>query len=1050
MTETLQELRQRRLKWVEANRENGFDEGINRLLTELYPYNAHFIYELLQNAEDPGASAVRFTLTDSQVAFEHDGQRLFDLADVESITSIGNSTKRDDPTSIGKFGVGFKAVFEYTNTPEIHSGDFHFRIRDLVVPEPVGMGKPAAALRTTRFVFPFDNPRKLTRQTVEETVEEVEQGLRALGDNTLLFLSHIRKIDYTLPDGSAGSLERLDHPGGRIEIRASHPGGAATVSHWLHFQKEVAVVDDDGKQKSCRVAIAYRLVEEESKKGGPTWKIVALERGEVSIFFPAEKETSNLRFHLHAPFASTVARDSVRDCKANQQLRDHVAGLVVESHAAIRDQRLLTVGFLAVLPNPADNLAPFYEPIRKAIVHAFQNEALTPTRSGTHAPASTLYRGPARIAEVLNDEDLSLLTGYETPLWVANPPQQNQREDRFLDSLEIDTWGWAELAETINNLDSYEFDDDEDADESEDMETNPKRRFENWISQKDDAGLMRFYALLGEAKDAHDEYIIESDLRIVRVGTISGDKHVLAREAFFPPDESVVAPKNIFLVKPTVYMEGRSEAQKKYSYNFLHGIGVKTFNEKTSIESRLEKYCLPSRQIGNKYYDDIKQFIAYWKKNPNDALQFREESIFLGASQNGKPEWRKARDLCLDMPFLDTGLSSLGHIHGKAPVWTGYSDKLTEVWIADFVSFLAALGAMFKLTVEPCSTNNNPRVHEIRQDWYRSTRWTNLGIDQDYTILHLEKYLKMCSISTSRLVWDALVKADRKCSTACFRPNQKYDTRPTDSQLVHHLKSHAWIPDRQGQFRKPQDMSRDDLLSDFPYDDRNGLLTAIGFGENAKKRDEEYRAKNHTAQNMGFADADRAAKWAEVDKLGISPDEILAQRKRAEQPEESVGNPERRRKGVLERRENALSKESVTRERSIQPGAKQETLEARAYLRDKYRNSEDQIICQCCRSEMPFKVNGDYYLEAVQCVRGHDHHYFENRLALCPTCAAMYQHAKETNDAEIHRLIVGHEADDQAPAVEIPVRLAGRDLALRFVGTHWFDLKTVLCSNSGS
>ena len=56
----LEELRQKRLKWVEANRENGFDDGIRRLLTELYPDNAHFIYELLQNAEDARATEVRF------------------------------------------------------------------------------------------------------------------------------------------------------------------------------------------------------------------------------------------------------------------------------------------------------------------------------------------------------------------------------------------------------------------------------------------------------------------------------------------------------------------------------------------------------------------------------------------------------------------------------------------------------------------------------------------------------------------------------------------------------------------------------------------------------------------------------------------------------------------------------------------------------------------------------------------------------------------------------------------------------------------------------
>ena len=121
MNDEFQQLTIKRSKWVEANQENGFDEGIKRLLTDLYPDNAHFIYELLQNAEDAGASSVKFILNDDRLEFSHDGGRLFSIKDVESITSIGNSTKRDDPTSIGKFGVGFKAVFAYTNTPQVHS-----------------------------------------------------------------------------------------------------------------------------------------------------------------------------------------------------------------------------------------------------------------------------------------------------------------------------------------------------------------------------------------------------------------------------------------------------------------------------------------------------------------------------------------------------------------------------------------------------------------------------------------------------------------------------------------------------------------------------------------------------------------------------------------------------------------------------------------------------------------------------------------------------------------------------------------------------------------
>jgi hypothetical protein len=56
----------------------------------------------------------------------------------------------------------------------------------------------------------------------------------------------------------------------------------------------------------------------------------------------------------------------------------------------------------------------------------------------------------------------------------------------------------------------------------------------------------------------------------------------------------------------------------------------------------------------------------------------------------------------------------------------------------------------------------------------------------------------------------------------------------------------------------------------------------------------------------------------------------------------------------------------------------------------------------------------------------------------------MYQHARITDDAEICRLIVEHEAPDDAGSVELPLILAGQQRRLRFAGTHFFDLKTVL------
>ncbi len=172
----------------------------------------------------------------------------------------------------------------------------------------------------------------------------------------------------------------------------------------------------------------------------------------------------------------------------------------------------------------------------------------------------------------------------------------------------------------------------------------------------------------------------------------------------------------------------------------------------------------------------------------------------------------------------------------------------------------------------------------------------------------------------------------------------------------------------------------------------------------------------------------------------------MAQRKPTEQPNESVPSHsfERRREKVQNNTADAPSKESVQLERTIQKDIPEVTAQAKAYLRPKNKNDYGELICQCCHEKMPFKLkSGDHYFVAVQCVKDQEKRHYQNRLALCPTCAAMYKHSRETDDPEILRLIVEHDAPDDASSVEIPVVLAGKQHSLRFVGTHWFDLKTV-------
>lgn len=127
----------------EKNRESYGTKGAQKsgkLAAGLYDTRTHFIFELLQNAEDAlrrrgewrGSRKVSFDLNSRRLVLSHFGQP-FDEADVRSVCEIAESTK--DEFSIGRFGLGFKSVYAITDLPEIHSGYEDFAIEDYVFPK---------------------------------------------------------------------------------------------------------------------------------------------------------------------------------------------------------------------------------------------------------------------------------------------------------------------------------------------------------------------------------------------------------------------------------------------------------------------------------------------------------------------------------------------------------------------------------------------------------------------------------------------------------------------------------------------------------------------------------------------------------------------------------------------------------------------------------------------------------------------------------------------------------------------------------------------------
>lgn len=1044
---TIDQLTAKRRNGLQALIDNGWLVGFKRLLTDLYPDNAHFIYELLQNAEDAKASEVRFTLNTDGVEFEHNGSELFTIEDVESITNIGSSPKADDPTNIGKFGVGFKAVFAYTATPEIESGLFHFRIREMVVPESLSPG--SLGERKTRFVFPFDNPEK----PPEKAQAEIEKHLRELNENTLLFLSNIRKIEYRLPDATEGFLERRETADDehQIEIAVMRQGRTVPESvHYLRFEKVVSVRDEDeGKRKDYRIAVAFGL--EPQDQG---WKIAPLYPGQVCIYFPAVKETSNLRFHLHAPFASTVARDSVRDYPANNELRNHLAELVAESMHAIREQGLLNVEFLAALPNSRDNLSPFYLPIQERLIQEFNQEKLTPMKRGGHAAALTCYRGRRNLSDLINDEDLAMLLGKDPalPLWIANPPQINQPEDNFLSMLDISEW---EIENLIEKLQS------------------PADSVMEWLNGKSDEWHQELYGLLGEYLSSAPSYPLYlskerktklSNLRIVRC---SDGEYRIGSECHFPgddrePDEILSSAATVLeeesqsvtqederaedfnYVAREVYSSGRNGDREK-SREFLEKIGVRKIDESERIKVVLkQRYTKPFKPRT----EDMPRFLAFFEDEPNKVSLFRDYPIFkIDRDFDNKSWWGRPRVVFLDSPYLGTSLSV--YYDARSDDTTPRKWALSPAYMESGVDsevlgkFAEAVGAQTKLGAQEQKIPPNHPQREYLWNAPGGVWRGDTGEDRDYTIPEFQILLNAPSIDKSRLVWLTMRSLPEQYLKARYRMNQSYEAHEADSTLVHELSSTKWVPQKDGDsidFVKPCDASCEHLPGKgfpwpqgHPHDAGKKWLEAIRFG--GARWDEEER--DQRAQEWGFNSGGEAAAAAALTQLlrdqGTTPEEELERRK----------SRKRRTERLIIELDDAPEREYAPRLRSVR--ITRGRIDPRTYLRGHY-SPDDTMECQMCRRlEMPFKKrdsDDDYFLavEAFSTERFPKEHEAQY-LALCPECAEMYKEFVKRSASARETLYNLLKTSEDS---EVRLESHGHVIRLWFEEKHWRDLQAVL------
>ncbi|MGG8480656.1 sacsin N-terminal ATP-binding-like domain-containing protein [Streptomyces lividans] len=156
--------------------------------------------EVVQNAEDLGATEVRIQVREATLLVAHNGRPVL-LTDVIPLSMPWLTSKAEDAEAIGRFGIGLMTLFHLSSTIEVHSG--HYRLR---------IGESGLSLAPARVLPPALGGDEWTVFRVplaEEplTTSDVDDWLASWGNDALLFLRHVAAV--VLLDAHGRTMRRL-------------------------------------------------------------------------------------------------------------------------------------------------------------------------------------------------------------------------------------------------------------------------------------------------------------------------------------------------------------------------------------------------------------------------------------------------------------------------------------------------------------------------------------------------------------------------------------------------------------------------------------------------------------------------------------------------------------------------------------------------------------------------------------------------------------------------------------------------------------------------
>jgi hypothetical protein len=555
----------------------GWDTDPHELLGKIYAERTHFIFELLQNSEDAKANNVRFNLKPKELQLIHDG-RIFDMDDVRAVCSFCKSTSHGDSDRIGRFGIGFKSVYCYTATPEIHSGDEHFAIEHYVRPKAAAHRKIAKG-QNTLIALPFTSPSV----TTEVAFKEIASAFQELNQRALLFLSHVKSLEVKIENQNDIALKRMiiAQPEKWVSIVSLvSDESVSSEERWLVVERSCELKSTADKPLKSRVEIAFALSDGNDTSN---LKVKKHDGATLAVFFPTDKPT-HTGFILQGPYRTTPARDNILfNDPINEHLVRETCELVVETLYWLRNQDCLTTEVFHTLPLTRADFpeGSLLHPLFEHVLDALTEQHLLPAH--TDAPDDSKFicgnqavaTSDPELRELLTNDELKEALGGDTDWrWLA--------EDMSLD-------GDGALAVYLRDeIEIQEF-------TVEDFVSWLETKDADWWKNLDEPCLLSAYRYLHLQPSEHKR------LRKLPLVRLESGEHVSPDEqaVFFPADniheKKELAP---FLGQlPIIRLSLLDDDEDKTVESFLRRIGV----ARLVASEFIKYYFVPHFKDGSKH-----------------------------------------------------------------------------------------------------------------------------------------------------------------------------------------------------------------------------------------------------------------------------------------------------------------------------------------------------------------------------------------------------------------------------------------------------------------